>query len=225
MTADPSGHEEIPQYVTALRSRGIDPVVVTSAASLDEVDPGGPTAIALIETSGMPSRELASCVRACAELRLPSIALVPHDRAGQMDELIEVDDFILGPPRIEELALRAARLIERRAPDEKDVVRVEDMVINTANFEVTVGRRRVSLRYKEYELLLLMASSPGRVFSREALLNRIWGYDYLGGTRTVDVHIRRLRSKIEDAEHTFIETVWQVGYRFRPPDLRDLSQR
>lgn len=76
--------------------------------------------------------------------------------------------------------------------------------------------KRISLRYKEYELLLLMASNPGRVFSRDTLLNQIWGYEYLGGTRTVDVHIRRLRSKIEDADHTFIETVWQVGYRFKP---------
>ena len=75
--------------------------------------------------------------------------------------------------------------------------------------------RRVSLRFKEYELLLLMAANPGRVYSREVLLNRIWGYEYLGGTRTVDVHIRRLRSKIEDTGHRFIETVWQVGYRFR----------
>ena len=106
----------------------------------------------------------------------------------------------------------------REDVDGEDVVRAGDLVINTANFEVSIGGRRVSLRYKEYELLLLMASNPGRVFSREALLNRIWGYDYLGGTRTVDVHIRRLRSKIDDAERTFIETVWQVGYRFRSPE-------
>jgi DNA-binding response OmpR family regulator len=98
------------------------------------------------------------------------------------------------------------------------MVRVGDMTINAANFEVSVGGRRVSLRFKEYELLLLMAANPGRVYSREALLNKVWGYDYLGGTRTVDVHIRRLRSKIEDAEHTFIETVWQVGYRFKDID-------
>ena len=73
----------------------------------------------------------------------------------------------------------------------------------------------MNLRFKEYELLLLIASSPGRVYTREALLNLVWGYDYLGGTRTVDVHVRRLRSKIEDANHSFIETVWNIGYRFR----------
>ena len=71
------------------------------------------------------------------------------------------------------------------------------------------------LTKKQYELLKLLAENPGRVFSRDALLNQIWGYEYFGGTRTVDVHIRRLRSKIEDADHNFIETIWNVGYRFR----------
>ena len=62
---------------------------------------------------------------------------------------------------------------------------------------------------------MLLASNPGRVYTREALLSQVWGYDYLGGTRTVDVHVRRLRSKIEDPDHTFVETIWNVGYRFK----------
>ena len=65
-----------------------------------------------------------------------------------------------------------------------------------------------------------MATSPGRVYTRETILNRVWGYDYLGGTRTVDVHIRRLRSKIEDADQRFIETVWNLGYRFKEIDRK-----
>ena len=71
----------------------------------------------------------------------------------------------------------------------------------------------MSLRFKEYKLLRLLASNPGRVYTREALRSQIWGYEYFGGTRTVDVHIRRLRSKIEDADNSFIETIWNVGYR------------
>ncbi len=82
---------------------------------------------------------------------------------------------------------------------------------------MSLGERRIDLTFKEYELLRLMASHPGRVFTREALLNEVWGYHYFGGTRTVDVHIRRLRSKIEDSDHAFIETVWQVGYRLKDP--------
>ena len=147
---------------------------------------------------------------------LPAIALVPEDRLGDIDLAEGVDDFILGPPRPDELVMRA-RLALSRTPsaDEGDLLRVGDLVINRTNYEVSVKGRRVNLRFKEYELLLLIASSPGRVYTREALLNLVWGYDYLGGTRTVDVHVRRLRSKIEDANHSFIETVWNVGYRFR----------
>jgi DNA-binding response OmpR family regulator len=77
-----------------------------------------------------------------------------------------------------------------------------------------VGGNPVMLTFREYELLKFLASNRGRVFTREALLNRVWGYDYYGGDRTVDVHIRRLRSKIEDASHTFIETVRNIGYKF-----------
>ena len=97
------------------------------------------------------------------------------------------------------------------------MVRAGDLSINHTNYEVAVSGRSVNLRFKEYELLLLMATNPGRVYTREQLLERIWGYDYLGGTRTVDVHIRRLRSKIEDRDHQFIETVWNVGYKFKDP--------
>ena len=72
----------------------------------------------------------------------------------------------------------------------------------------------MSLTFKEYELLKFLASHPGRVFTRDTLLNQVWSEDYFGGDRTVDVHIRRLRSKIEDASHIYIETVRNIGYRF-----------
>ena len=74
---------------------------------------------------------------------------------------------------------------------------------------------KLNFTFKEYELLKYLASNPGRVFSREALLEEIWSDDYFGGTRTVDVHIRRIRSKIDDIKNQFIQTQWNVGYRFR----------
>ena len=89
------------------------------------------------------------------------------------------------------------------------------LVINPVNYEVSIDGNRINLRFKEYELLLLLATSPGRVYTREAILNQVWGYDYFGGTRTVDVHIRRLRSKIDSYGEKFIETVWNLGYRFK----------
>ena len=120
------------------------------------------------------------------------------------------------PWRLGELALRIRRRLERPGPaDEPGVIRVEDLVIDSNRYDVFLAGKPVLLTFKEYELLKLLASTPGRVYTREALLEQVWGYQYFGGTRTVDVHIRRLRSKIEDATHTFIDTVWNVGYRFR----------
>ena len=95
------------------------------------------------------------------------------------------------------------------------IIRVGDLVIDQDRYEVTVAGKKVILTFKEYQLLCLLAANPGRVYTRETLLSRVWQYDYFGGTRTVDVHIRRLRSKVEDASHLFIETVRNVGYRFR----------
>ena len=111
---------------------------------------------------------------------------------------------------------RVGQIVFRRNGRNTDqVVRVGELTIDLQSYEVSMAGRRVSLTYKEFQLLTLLASNPGRVYTREALLNQVWGYDYLGGTRTVDVHIRRLRSKVEDPDHLFVETIWNVGYRFR----------
>ena len=90
-----------------------------------------------------------------------------------------------------------------------------ELTIDLERYDVTVSGRRVSLTYKEFQLLVLLASNPGRVYTRDALLSQIWGYDYLGGTRTVDVHVRRLRSKVEGPGRSYVETIRNVGYRFR----------
>ena len=202
--------------LAALRVHRIDAVLVTGGEDLDALDPDPVPALALVDLGAMSGTELADCLRRCSELKIPVIALVPDGQVAGVDPALEVDDLVVSPPRPDELVMRASRVLRRTGSSGgADLIRVGDLVINAANYEVSVKGRRAGLRFKEYELLLLMATNPGRVYSRETLLNRIWGYDYLGGTRTVDVHIRRLRSKIEDADHSFIETVWNVGYRFR----------
>ena len=100
---------------------------------------------------------------------------------------------------------------------EDTIIKAGDLAIDPIRCEVEVGGRLMALTFKEYELLKLLATNKGKVFTREALLNEIWGYDYYGGDRTVDVHIRRLRSKIEDPEHSFIDTVRNIGYKFKDP--------
>ncbi len=145
----------------------------------------------------------------------PTIAAVSWELLGAPDLLIPCDDVIVVPWRTGELTLRVRRLVERRPlPDSPAVIREGDLVIDPDRYDVHLAGKPVLLTFKEYELLKLLASNPGRAYSREALLEQVWGYQYFGGTRTVDVHVRRLRSKIEDATHTFIETVWNVGYRF-----------
>jgi DNA-binding response OmpR family regulator len=95
-----------------------------------------------------------------------------------------------------------------------ELLKVGDLLINTASCEVTLQGVALSLTYQEYELLRYLASHRGRVFTREQLLSELWGYNYYGGTRTVDVHIRRLRAKLGPEHEELIQTVRNVGYRF-----------
>lgn len=153
------------------------------------------------------------------EKRLPVIALIPNDIIDSIDSQMDVDDFLAGPYNARELRLRINRLTRKNEDKDSDEVLICDSLrIDLATCEVTIEGHIIELTFKEYEVLKLLLSNRGRVFTREALLNKIWGYDYYGGDRTIDVHMRRLRSKIEDATHTFIETVRNVGYRFRKHD-------
>jgi len=146
---------------------------------------------------------------------LPVIALVAAEDLAGLDDYDIIDDFTIYPYDETELLLRVKRLLQKNKKSESDgIIQRNGLTIDLVTCEVTVDGKKADLTYKEYELLKLMAGSPGRVFTREALLDKIWGYDYFGGDRTVDVHMRRLRSKIEDANHNYIETVRNVGYRF-----------
>lgn len=149
----------------------------------------------------------------------PVLGLVPTAEPEVTALFSAVDDLVLAPFRPAEIALRAGILLKRFSPadDSAEIIRCGKLVIDRARYEVTLDGGRLDLTFKEYELLRFLASRPGNVFTREILLDNVWGYDYFGGTRTVDVHIRRLRSKIE-ATTTFIETVRNVGYRFREPE-------
>jgi DNA-binding response OmpR family regulator len=147
--------------------------------------------------------------------RLPVIALVGREALGEID-FIDADDFLLSPYDGRELTLRIKRLLNiAKNGAGGELITCDGLLIDLARCEVTLEGQIIELTFKEYELLKLLASNSGRVYSREALLDQVWGYDYYGGDRTVDVHVRRLRSKIEDATHTFIETVRNIGYRFK----------
>ena len=165
----------------------------------------------------LPDTETRELIQSLKKERcLPVIALIPGEMLDGIDSQLDVDDFVTSPYDSKELVLRINRLIRRtRNIEGRELIECDGLVIDLAKCEVNVEDKSVELTFKEYELLKFLASRRGRVYTREALLNRIWGYDYYGGDRTVDVHIRRLRSKIEDSKHTFIETVRNIGYRFK----------
>ncbi len=176
-----------------------------------------PPDIILFEiTAKWPDKETVSLIkRMKRERNLPAIALISREMFDSVNSYIEFDDFLTSPYNSGELVLRINRLLHKHRKTAGDeIIECDGLLIDLVTCEVTVDERVVELTFKEYELLKLMASNRGRVFTRDVLLDKIWGYDYFGGDRTVDVHIRRLRSKIEDFGHTFIETVRNIGYRF-----------
>ena len=132
------------------------------------------------------------------------------------------DDYIIKPFDSKEHVARVKAVLRRyteapapveKKPDEKRV-EYKDLIINLSNYEVIYKGKPVEMTPREIELLYFLASSPNQVFTREQLLDHIWGYEYAGDTRTVDVHIKRIREKIADTDQWSIGTVWSVGYRF-----------
>jgi DNA-binding response OmpR family regulator len=145
------------------------------------------------------------------------LAVVAHDWG--------MDDVVLhtcGPAELEaRIKLALGRLAAQRDADDPEahVIRSGEVVVDDATYTARIGSRPLDLTFKEFELLKYLAQHPGRVFSRQQLLQEVWGYDYFGGTRTVDVHVRRLRAKLGPENETLIGTVRNVGYRFVLPTV------
>jgi len=147
--------------------------------------------------------------------KLPAIALVSSERLSRLDSNLAIDDFVVKPWNLVEVATRAKRVIKQSNNTQgSDLIKCGDLLIDIAKCEVSIDGRLLALTFKEYELLKFLAKNKGKVFTREALLNEVWGYDYYGGDRTVDVHIRRLRSKLGDYTNNYIQTVRNIGYKF-----------
>jgi len=173
--------------------------------------------LVMLEIRGNRGPELAGLPKKIkSKKQLPVMALINRRVMERPDiDLEAIDDFIMEPGDAGELVLRIKRLLKKAGSAESDeVIRCGDLTIDLGKYEVFLRGQRIELTFKEYELLRFLASHPDRVYTRDSLLNQVWGYDYFGGDRTVDVHIRRLRSKIEGLGHTFIETVRNIGYRF-----------
>ena len=188
-----------------------------TADALDPVVGDPPDVILLDLISAGEDFDVKAVIRQAQKGEGPAtLGLVALEQLPHLDLTLGLDDFIVRSASATEITARVRQALWKKARvDSKNVLKCGDLVMDLASYTVYVAGRTVELTYKEYELLRFLASNRDRVFSRETLLNKVWGYDFYGGGRTVDVHIRRLRSKIEDRHHTFIETVRNVGYRFR----------
>ena len=166
------------------------------------------------------------CQRIREQSNVPIIMLTA--KGEDMDKILGLeygaDDYMTKPFNVLEVKARIKSIFRRTAQpvrvEEKKTVRVHDMEVNLVNRSVTLGGKDIRLTAKEFDLLQLFIQNRGKVFSREAMLETVWKYDYMGDARTVDVHIRRLREKIErvPSQPEFIFTKWGVGYYFTDKD-------
>jgi DNA-binding response OmpR family regulator len=207
-------HPPSPDVERVLDMAGFAACSFDADASLVESASG-----ALIDTSEDFEAALAQLhtVRRADHSISPLILLV---RSSQMSELAayhqEFEDFCVTPFHPVELEARLRHLMVREGLviDDSHTIRYAELALNLETYQASIAGRPLDLTYMEYELLKYLAESPGRVFTREALLTHVWGYEYYGGARTVDVHVRRLRSKLGEEHAGLIATVRSVGYRF-----------
>lgn len=126
------------------------------------------------------------------------------------------DDYMVKPFDTKELTARVKAVLRRYTPKKESTKQIvmPNLSINLSNYTVVYNENKIEMPPKELELLYFLASNPNQVFTREQLLDRIWGYEYIGDTRTVDVHIKRIREKINETNEWGIKTVWGIGYKF-----------
>ena len=207
-----------PPVAQALDLGGYPWKAVSSAPVADRIEPDDGWSGAIVCADADPEAAFALC-RALRKRDAPLEPLLLIVEPSQLEEL-ELredlfDDFCVVPWKGQELEARLAHLFWRTGRGTRpDLVEYGPLVLNLETYQAGLSGRPLDLTYMEYELLKFLATHPGKVFTRETLLSRVWGYEYYGGARTVDVHIRRLRAKLGEEHANLISTVRSVGYRF-----------
>jgi DNA-binding response OmpR family regulator len=156
-----------------------------------------------------------STVLTSAQLPIPVLIVVSDTSLSVMDGSWGITDFVLPSATLAEVDARIRLAIQSSSGVASTGLSHSGVSVDESSYQATASGRPLDLTFKEFELLRYLVANPGRVFTREQLLSDVWGYDYFGGTRTVDVHVRRLRFKLGDRE-SVIGTVRNVGYRFAP---------
>ncbi len=207
-----------PELAQSLDLAGFSWKAVANSAIADEqsMDQDWAGAVIVADEEPNDAFAFARSLRKNSKPQQGILILLNATQLGQLelrDELF--DDFILTPFRHQELEARLKHLFWSQGVDSRgEVLTHGDLILNLETYQAAVNGRPLDLTYMEYELLKFLVSHPGKVFSRETLLSRVWGYDYFGGARTVDVHVRRLRSKLGEEYAGLIQTIRSVGYSF-----------
>jgi DNA-binding response OmpR family regulator len=207
-----------PSLAQALDLSGYPWKAAGSPEAAERLEPDDGWAGAIVCADADPEGAFALC-RAVRKRDLPLAPLLLVVASPQLTEL-ELredlfDDFCVAPWQSQELEARLAHLFWRTGRGTRpDLVEYGPLILNLETYQAALSARPLDLTYMEYELLKFLATHPGKVFTREVLLSRVWGYEYYGGARTVDVHIRRLRAKLGEEHANLISTVRSVGYRF-----------
>ena len=224
LTATPTG-----SAAAALPALDLLPHVVRTAARDVRTLLSGPSPnVIMIDAR----TELADARATCRMLHatgsgIPLIAVITEPGLVALAADWGVDDFVLataGPAEIEARLRLAVGKLGTPASEDSATIRAGELTIDLQTYAARLKGRPLDLTYKEFELLKFLAQHPGRVFTRDQMLREVWGYDYFGGTRTVDVHVRRLRAKLGSEYESMIGTVRQVGYKFVVPAGRGLAE-
>jgi two-component system alkaline phosphatase synthesis response regulator PhoP len=201
--------------IAGLLDAGYQPVPIETISDIEDRIPKGGWTAAVVEVVSDLGRSLAMANKITEEYGLPVLLLIDRTMTADIAGETGFTDFVLSPVDRTELRVRLGRLhTVNPAITEEEIIRFRDLELNTATYQANVGGEPRDLTFMEYELLRFLVENPGRVWSRDQILNRVWGYDYFGGSRTVDVHIRRLRAKLGEERASWITTVRSVGYRF-----------
>ena len=209
-----------PELARSLDLAGYSWKHVSSADEAADNEPADGWQGAIIDCTGDPESAwaFARTIRKSDGSQIKVIVLVGGAQLGDLqlrDDLF--DDFCLSPFHPTEFEARLRHLlwsVGEQAGPRADLVEYGQLVLNLETYQATIAQRPLDMTYMEYELLKFLAQNPGKVFTREILLSRVWGYEYYGGARTVDVHVRRLRAKLGEEHAGLIATVRSVGYRF-----------
>ncbi len=191
---------------------------VSSLADASEAEPSGGWAGVIADTTE-GTENAWNFLRSLRKQHGAGVPVLLLISGAQLDELEHrddlFDDFCLTPFHPAELEARLRHLLAGEVDvQHADLVEYGELVLNLETYQASIAGRPLDMTYMEYELLKFLAQNPGKVFTREILLSRVWGYEYYGGARTVDVHVRRLRAKLGEEHAGLIQTVRSVGYRF-----------